>query len=92
MRRPRLAHTDGDLTICPRGPMLVRGATQILDTAGVRHEVTRPVVAVCRCGSTGVWPWCDASHKLLGTHGRSDWEVCAMESTRADAKDGGGLG
>lgn len=63
---------DVEVTICPGGPMLVRGATHVVDHQGERHPVARPVVAVCRCGSSGRWPWCDATHKLLGT---DDWRA-----------------
>lgn len=54
-----------EVTLCPDGPLLVRGATHIVDTEGVRHAVQRPVVAVCRCGTSRRRPWCDGMHKLL---------------------------
>ena len=54
-----------DVTLCPGGPMLVRGRLTIEDADGVRHETTRPVSAVCRCGKTGRPPWCDGTHKVL---------------------------
>lgn len=50
---------------CPGGPLLVRGATLWTDEAGTPHPVTRPVVAVCRCGRSSLRPWCDGTHKLL---------------------------
>jgi CDGSH-type Zn-finger protein len=45
--------------------VLVRGADQIVDEAGVAHEVTRPVVAVCVCGRSQLTPWCDGTHKSV---------------------------
>lgn len=54
-----------EVTLCPRGPMLVRGATHVVGDDGVPHVVKRPVVAVCRCGKSAQLPWCDATHKLL---------------------------
>ncbi|GAA2109195.1 hypothetical protein GCM10009841_30290 [Microlunatus panaciterrae] len=54
-----------EVTLCPDGPLLVRGATQVVDGDGERHRVERPVVAVCRCGSSLRPPWCDGMHKLL---------------------------
>lgn len=60
----RDAH-DVEVTLCPGGPMLLRGATHVVGDDGDRHEVERPVVAVCRCGKSGRAPWCDGTHKLL---------------------------
>lgn len=54
-----------EVTVCPNGPFLIRGAEQVIDVEGVAHRTTRPVVAVCRCGKTGRPPWCDGTHKLL---------------------------
>jgi CDGSH-type Zn-finger protein len=51
--------------ICPGGPALVRGADEILDSAGVAHPTTRPVVAVCLCGRSQRSPWCDGTHKVV---------------------------
>ncbi|WP_331251531.1 CDGSH iron-sulfur domain-containing protein [Kytococcus sedentarius] len=58
------------VTECPGGPALLRGATHVVDAAGETHPVTRPVVAVCRCESSGRLPWCDGTHKLLGAPSR----------------------
>lgn len=54
-----------DVVLCPGGPMLVRGDVVVEDEDGVPHRTTRPVSAVCRCGSTSRSPWCDGTHKLL---------------------------
>ena len=54
-----------DVRSCPRGPMLVRGADRVEDADGDVHAVTRPVVAVCACGKTQRWPWCDGTHKVI---------------------------
>lgn len=51
--------------LCPGGPMLVRGATDVVDEAGRHHAVHRPVVAICRCQQSLRLPWCDGTHKLL---------------------------
>lgn len=48
---------------CADGPVLVRGADVVIDDEGLRHEVTRPVVALCTCGRSSLAPWCDATHK-----------------------------
>ncbi|HEX5988464.1 MAG TPA: CDGSH iron-sulfur domain-containing protein [Nocardioides sp.] len=50
---------------CPGGPLLVRGATEIVDETGAAHAVERPVVAVCACDKSQRKPWCDGTHKVL---------------------------
>ncbi|WP_091531665.1 CDGSH iron-sulfur domain-containing protein [Microlunatus soli] len=54
----------------PDGPLLVRGATRVVDDDGDDHRVQRPVVAVCRCGTSTRPPWCDGMHKLLQNRDR----------------------
>jgi CDGSH-type Zn-finger protein len=51
--------------LCPDGPALVRGADEVVDSAGVAHPTTRPVVAVCLCGRSQRAPWCDGTHKVV---------------------------
>jgi CDGSH-type Zn-finger protein len=57
--------SDVRIVACPDGPFLVRGADTITDESGVTHEVTRAVVAVCRCGKSARTPWCDGTHKVI---------------------------
>ncbi len=54
-----------EVTLCPRGPMLVRGADDVVDESGISHPVERPVVAVCMCGKSQRKPWCDGTHKVI---------------------------
>ncbi|MBA3309474.1 MAG: CDGSH iron-sulfur domain-containing protein [Nocardioidaceae bacterium] len=56
---------DVEVTCCDGGPLLVRGAAVIRDDEGREHQVTRPVVALCRCGKSARRPWCDGTHKLV---------------------------
>lgn len=53
------------ITAYPDGPFLVRGADRVVDADGNEIEVTRPTVALCRCGHSGQKPWCDSTHKLI---------------------------
>jgi len=53
------------VTVCPDGPLLVRGADEVIDADGIAHEVRRPCVAVCRCGRSSIAPWCDGTHKAV---------------------------
>lgn len=54
--------TDIRTRACAGGPLLVRGASTWTDEQGQEHPVTRPVVAVCRCGLSQRAPWCDGTH------------------------------
>jgi CDGSH-type Zn-finger protein len=53
------------VTVCPHGPLLVRGAEVVVDDVGREHPVQRPVVAVCACGKSQRQPWCDGTHKVI---------------------------
>ncbi len=55
-----------DVILCPDGPMLLRGEQVGVDEDGTDHSTPRPVSAVCRCGASGIKPWCDGSHKAIG--------------------------
>ena len=52
------------ITICPDGPLLVRGPVQIIDPAGEVVPRTRQTLALCRCGKSRLAPFCDGTHKL----------------------------
>ncbi|HEX6248520.1 MAG TPA: CDGSH iron-sulfur domain-containing protein [Nocardioidaceae bacterium] len=56
---------DIEVTPCPDGPLLVRGADAVRDEAGELHPTTRPVVAVCTCAKSQRLPWCDGTHKVI---------------------------
>ena len=54
------------VTACgPGGPLLLRGADEVVDSAGVAHAVTRPVVALCTCEKSQRMPWCDDTHRAV---------------------------
>lgn len=54
------------IVVCPDGPLLVRGEFAITDADGRPMPRRRAVVALCRCGATGIAPYCDGSHKVVG--------------------------
>ena len=58
----------GGATITPYrdGPLLVRGDFRLLDTDGNEIDPGRRTVALCRCGKSGIKPFCDGTHKLTG--------------------------
>lgn len=57
---------DVSVTVCPDGPLLVRGPATIVDQDGNPVPRNRPTVALCRCGGTAIAPWCDGTHKVNG--------------------------
>lgn len=61
-------HDGPVVALKANGPVRVGGGVAI------RHEDGSPVgpadrVSLCRCGHSGVMPFCDSTHKLVGFHG-----------------------
>ncbi|WP_369254037.1 CDGSH iron-sulfur domain-containing protein [Geodermatophilus amargosae] len=48
------------------GPLLVRGDFRLVDQDGAEIDPGRRTVALCRCGKSGIKPFCDGSHKRSG--------------------------
>jgi CDGSH-type Zn-finger protein len=48
------------------GPLLVRGTFRLTDQDGAEIDPGRDTVALCRCGKSGIKPFCDGSHKRSG--------------------------
>ena len=68
VRTPEPVAYDGndvEVTPCPNGPLLVRGADAVRDSDGELHATTRPVVAVCACDKSQRLPWCDGTQKVV---------------------------
>ncbi|GAB4008415.1 hypothetical protein GCM10028772_22610 [Nocardioides ultimimeridianus] len=61
------------------GPVLVRGASEVLDEEGRTHAVERPVVALCACDLSQRKPWCDGTHKVAPGHGTTRTSADAPE-------------
>jgi CDGSH-type Zn-finger protein len=59
---------DTGATITPYrdGPLIVRGTFRLLDQDGAEIDPGRETVALCRCGKSGIKPFCDGSHKRSG--------------------------
>lgn len=58
---------ETEITVCPGGPLLIRGPIRIVDAAGAPIDPGRATVALCRCGATRTAPFCDGTHKLRRT-------------------------
>lgn len=48
------------------GPLIVRGNFRLTDQDGAEIDSGRDTVALCRCGRSGIKPFCDGSHKRSG--------------------------
>jgi CDGSH-type Zn-finger protein len=57
---------EAQIVVCPAGPLLVRGPVEIVDGEGNPVERRRETVALCRCGASGIKPYCDGTHKRIG--------------------------
>ncbi|WP_432559355.1 CDGSH iron-sulfur domain-containing protein [Granulicoccus sp. GXG6511] len=53
------------ITVCPEGPLLVRGDFEVVDVEGNRLDKRR-TIALCRCGGSATKPFCDGTHKVNG--------------------------
>lgn len=61
-----LAGPDVTITLCPDGPLLLRGPVVLLGADGEELPRSRNVVALCRCGGSAIKPLCDGTHKVNG--------------------------
>ena len=59
---------DAGATITPYrdGPLIVRGDFRLVDQDGEEIDPGRKTIALCRCGKSGIKPFCDGSHKRSG--------------------------
>jgi CDGSH-type Zn-finger protein len=63
------ASADGPgATITPYrdGPLIVRGNFRLTDQDGAEIDPGRDTIALCRCGKSGIKPFCDGTHKRSG--------------------------
>jgi CDGSH-type Zn-finger protein len=58
----------GGATITPYrdGPLIVRGDFRLVDQDGAEIDPGRDTIALCRCGKSGIKPFCDGTHKRSG--------------------------
>ncbi len=57
--------SEVEITILPKGPLIVTGAVNLHDTTGKKFE-TPGKVALCRCGASTNKPFCDGTHSKIG--------------------------
>jgi hypothetical protein len=67
--------SDVSITVYPDGPLVVRGPFALRTAAGEPIDPGRRTVALCRCGRSGLRPFCDGSHasgfRCPGVDGRA---------------------
>ena len=56
---------DIKIQAMPHGPLIVKGAVDILDSNGQLMK-TAEQVALCRCGQSANKPFCDGMHRKAG--------------------------
>ena len=54
------------VTLYENGPLILRGRFVITAQDGQLIPAGRRTVALCRCGRSGLKPFCDGSHELTG--------------------------
>jgi CDGSH-type Zn-finger protein len=48
------------------GPLIIRGEFRLVDQDGADIDPGRRTIALCRCGKSGIKPFCDGAHKRSG--------------------------
>lgn len=51
------------VTMIPGGPMLIEGPVDLVLPDGTEARSDRPVVAICACRRSKLYPFCDTSHR-----------------------------
>jgi CDGSH-type Zn-finger protein len=63
---PAAAGPGATITPYRDGPLIVRGDFRLVDQDGNEIDPGRETIALCRCGKSGIKPFCDGSHKRSG--------------------------
>ncbi|MFI9064162.1 CDGSH iron-sulfur domain-containing protein [Streptomyces sp. NPDC053429] len=66
----------------PDGPELVEGPVERPRRDGSTARSERPVVAVCTCRRSRIFPWCDTSHRARA-HGDDAADTPEREGERS---------
>lgn len=61
-----LRGTGATITPYRDGPLIVRGDFRLVDQDGAEIDPGRDTIALCRCGKSGIKPFCDGAHKRSG--------------------------
>jgi CDGSH-type Zn-finger protein len=58
--------TGATITPYRDGPLIIRGDFRLVDQDGAEIDPGRNTIALCRCGKSGIKPFCDGTHKRSG--------------------------
>jgi CDGSH-type Zn-finger protein len=61
-----LGSSGATITPYRDGPLIVRGDFRLVDQDGAEIDPGRDTIALCRCGKSGIKPFCVGSHKRSG--------------------------
>lgn len=76
---PRARDHPRRITVDRGGPLLIEGPVEVVTDDGTVAASDRFLVAVCACGLSATYPWCDTSHRAR--EGRHDGNApCAGRS------------
>lgn len=81
--RPRRVIVDRD------GPVLIEGPVEFVTDDGTVVTSDRFVVAVCTCGRSGTYPWCDTSHRARAGRRREAPGGGERSPARGEGRGGG---
>lgn len=71
----------------PEGPVLVEGPVEVVLDDGSTVRSDRVMVAVCACGRSGRYPWCDTSHRRRPARTR---DGCTGDGSTGEGPTGDG--
>lgn len=60
---PRPERPTSRVTVTTDGPVLLQGPVEVVLPDGTTARSERPVTALCVCGSSRRYPFCDTSHR-----------------------------
>lgn len=70
----------------PGGPFLIEGPVEVVLEDGTIVRSDRPVVALCVCQRSRIFPWCDTSHRGRRTAGSTGLRTPSAETSQWEAQ------
>ncbi|MFF4528624.1 CDGSH iron-sulfur domain-containing protein [Streptomyces sp. NPDC001407] len=70
----------------PGGPFLIEGPVEVVLEDGTVVRSDRPVVALCACRRSRIFPWCDTSHRARRTPGSAAHGGAPAEASQRETQ------